>query len=65
MLFRSAAIQRSRLAGRGIADDETRTLVIAATIGSPPGAAATETPAVCLLDEAFAVDKEGFLVPRS
>ena len=53
------------LGDRGVADDETRTLVIAATLGAPRAGIDAPTPAACLLDEAFDVDKDGFLVPRS
>ena len=55
------------LAGRGIADDERRTVVIGATWQPPsgrddPGDAAV--PAACLLDADFDVDKDGFLLVR-
>ena len=45
----------------GIGPTEGRTLVIGATIGSRP---VGEPPCPVLLAEAFAVDKDGFLVPR-
>ena len=59
---------RDSLADQGISRGDTRTLVIGATLplrdGSGQGTAGKERPAVCLLDAAFDVDKEGFLVVR-
>lgn len=50
------------LAARGIADDSSATLAIAAT--GPARGPAGEAAAVLLAD-AFDVDKDGFLVPRA
>ena len=59
---------RETLVDQGISLGETRTLVIGATLsprdGSGRGTAGSERPAVCLLDTAFDVDKEGFLVVK-
>jgi hypothetical protein len=61
-------LARESLADQGISPGDTRTLVIGATLpprnGSGAGTAGSERPAVCLLDAAFDVDKEGFLVVR-
>ncbi len=46
--------------GLPLEDRETRTLVIAATIPRPP----SDRPGAMLLDEAFDVDADGFVVPR-
>jgi 1-acyl-sn-glycerol-3-phosphate acyltransferase len=59
---------RESLVDQGISAGESRTLVIGATL--PPQAAigqgttGFDRPAACLLDTAFDVDKEGFLVVR-
>jgi acyl-[acyl-carrier-protein]-phospholipid O-acyltransferase / long-chain-fatty-acid--[acyl-carrier-protein] ligase len=59
---------RESLADQGISPGETRTLVIGATLplraGSGPGTAGSERPVACLLDAAFDVDREGFLVVK-
>jgi 1-acyl-sn-glycerol-3-phosphate acyltransferase len=52
---------RNPLPGGGIAAGEGRTLVIGATLPQAPESAA---PAAVLLDDAFDVDSDGFLVPR-
>jgi len=56
------------LVDQGIAGGESRTLVIGATLPPPAGdgraAAGPDRPAACLLDTAFEVDKEGFLVVK-
>ena len=59
---------RESLVDQGISTGEPRTLVIGATLppraGNGRGTAGSDRPAVCLLDTAFDVDKEGFLVVR-
>jgi acyl-[acyl-carrier-protein]-phospholipid O-acyltransferase/long-chain-fatty-acid--[acyl-carrier-protein] ligase len=59
---------RESLVDQGISTGESRTLVIGATLppraGNGRGTAGSDRPAVCLLDTAFDVDKEGFLVLR-
>ncbi len=56
------------LAEQGVAAAEHRSLVIGATLppraGDGQGSPAVDRPSVCLLDTAFDVDKEGFLVVR-
>jgi hypothetical protein len=56
------------LIDQGIAPDETRTLVIGATLppraGHGQGKTGGSRPTACLLDTAFDVDKEGFLVVK-
>jgi len=56
------------LVDQGIATSETRTLVIGATLPPPDGnghgTTGSARPTARLLDTAFDVDKEGFLVPR-
>jgi 1-acyl-sn-glycerol-3-phosphate acyltransferase len=59
---------RESLAERGIPDDAAATLVISATgVGSGGGQEPTgeRPPAAALLADAFDVDADGFLVPRS
>jgi len=62
-------LERESLVDQGIAPGETRTLVIGATL--PPrdvngqGATGPDRPTACLLDTAFEVDKEGFLVLKA
>ncbi|MFM9024645.1 MAG: hypothetical protein ACKON7_04795, partial [Planctomycetaceae bacterium] len=51
------------LAKAGVPDDSPRSLVIGATLPSPAGVEAT-APRCTLLADAFAVDEDGFLVPR-
>ncbi len=59
---------RESLVDQGIPTGESRTLVIGATL--PPRAgfgldkAGVDRPTVCLLDTAFDVDKEGFLIVK-
>jgi 2-desacetyl-2-hydroxyethyl bacteriochlorophyllide A dehydrogenase len=59
---------RESLVDQGIAPGDTRTLVIGATLpprdGSGRGTAGNDRPAACLLDTAFDVDKEGFLLVK-
>jgi len=61
-------LERESLVDQGIAVGESRTLVIGATL--PPRAAhgqgktGGDRPTACLLDTAFDVDKEGFLVVK-
>jgi acyl-[acyl-carrier-protein]-phospholipid O-acyltransferase / long-chain-fatty-acid--[acyl-carrier-protein] ligase len=59
---------RETLVDQGISPGDTRTLVIGATLpprdASGQGTAGSDRPAVCLLDAAFDVDKEGFLVVK-
>ena len=61
-------LQREPLVDEGISTGEPRTLVIGATLpphaGFRPHAPAPNGPTACLLDTAFDVDKEGFLVVR-
>ena len=56
------------LVDQGIATSETRTLVIGATLPPPDGnghgTTGSARPTARLLDTAFDVDKEGFLVVR-
>jgi hypothetical protein len=57
---------RDSLADQGIVSGESRTLVIGATLppraGNDQGTTGFDRPVACLLDTAFDVDKEGFLV---
>jgi hypothetical protein len=59
---------REALVDQGIATGENRTLVIGATLpprqGFRPEPAAAGRPTACLLDTAFDVDKDGFLVVK-
>jgi hypothetical protein len=59
---------RESLVDQGIPTGESRTLVIGATLppraGNGQGTTGFDRPAACLLDTAFDVDKEGFLVVR-
>jgi len=59
---------RESLVDQGIAAGETRTLVIGATLppraGNGQGATNPDRPTACLLDTAFEVDKEGFLLVK-
>ena len=59
---------RESLVDQGIAPGESRTLVIGATLppraGHGRGATGADRPTACLLDTAFDVDKEGFLVVK-
>ena len=59
---------RESLVDQGIASGENRTLVIGATLppraGNGQGATRPDRPTACLLDTAFDVDKEGFLVVK-
>lgn len=61
-------LKRESLVAQGIPTGESRTLVIGATL--PPRAgfgldkAGVDRPTVCLLNTAFDVDKEGFLVVK-
>ena len=59
---------RESLVEQGISAGESRTLVIGATLppraGNGQGTTGFDRPAACLLDTAFDVDKEGFLVVR-
>lgn len=53
---------REPLLDRGISRGETRSLVIGATL---PQQAVHESPGACLLDTAFDVDNDGFLVAKT
>ncbi|MGI9177549.1 MAG: MFS transporter [Pirellulales bacterium] len=53
------------LESQGLSDAAETTLVIAATAPCPPGASNAIAPRAVLLADAFAVDKEGFLVART
>jgi acyl-[acyl-carrier-protein]-phospholipid O-acyltransferase/long-chain-fatty-acid--[acyl-carrier-protein] ligase len=59
---------RAALVEQGIPTGEHRSLVIGATLpsqaGTTHGKQRFDGPAACLLDVAFDVDKEGFLVPK-
>jgi len=54
---------RPSLASRGILAEESGTLAIGATLALPFEQSQDDSPAACLLDTAFDVDKDGFLVP--
>ena len=59
---------RESLIDQGIVLGESSTLVIGATLppraGNGPGATSPDRPTACLLDTAFDVDKEGFLIAK-
>jgi hypothetical protein len=48
----------------GVPAGDPRTLVIGATLAWPADRRTSDVPATRLLDDAFDVDKDGFLVPR-
>ncbi len=54
---------RPSLASRVILAEESGTLAIGATLAVPFEQSQDDSPAACLLDTAFDVDKDGFLVP--
>jgi acyl-[acyl-carrier-protein]-phospholipid O-acyltransferase/long-chain-fatty-acid--[acyl-carrier-protein] ligase len=63
------ALMRDRLglgspAVDGVPAGDPRTLVIGATLAWPADRRTSDVPATRLLDDAFDVDKDGFLVPR-